>query len=352
MNSNNGGGGGGPGLPSYNFLLTSSNARSGNPKKTSELSVASGNHNNSISSSNSMLSLKRGMPIDHWRTVIDNFVMELLSALFINVSTVMYGGMKARQEAPVFEDPWTQLIPALVMGLVMVSLKDDDFFFPDTTQTMTLLMWAVGAYDNWLHPFARLLGQTTAIGITLWFCKDIAIAPWVSLGRLPAVIFSSEMLSTIIEHMAVVYLFLPLLPVAMHLQMQRSRLPRDSGLRVMPKNDPETEEPQFQAVMVAALAFSGVHWCLRLSFLAEINPSLSVIKATLWTWQVQQHAASLGANSTQATASSHDHVKEEVDEIWSECLMAMWGQIVGFLIALVYIVNYLPLRKSVRLGLT
>jgi hypothetical protein len=313
------------------------------------------NNNNSSSSAKKNydnLSLKRGVPIDHWRSVIDNFMIELLSALFINVSAVMYGGMKTSQDSPLFENPWTQFIPALVMGLVMVSLKDDDLFFPDTTHTMTLLMWAVGAYDTWLHPFARILGQTTAIGITLWFCKDIPTVQWVSLGRLPAVIFSSELLSTIIEHMSVVYLFLPLLPVAMHVQMHSARSKhslRKSGVRVMPKNDPDTEEPRSESVAIAALLFSGVHWCLRLTFLSEISPSLSVIKATLWAWQHHAAAAASGTNSTVAHPSpSHGSSGEVVDEIWSECLMAVWGQMVGFLIALVYIVNYLPLRKAVR----
>jgi hypothetical protein len=156
--------------------------------------------------------MKRGVSADHWRAVVDNFAIEFLAALFINVSAMMYGGMKANSSDPLFEDPWMQLIPALVMGLVMLSLKDDDFFFPDTTQTMTLLMWAVGAYDNWVHPFARILGQTTAIGVTIWLCKDIPIPLWVSLERLPATIFACEVISTILEHMAVVYLFLPLLP--------------------------------------------------------------------------------------------------------------------------------------------
>ena len=56
---------------------------------------------------------------------------------------------------------------------------------------------------------------------------------------------------------------------------------------------------------------------------------MTFIKATLWTWQ---------QNATDTVA---------IDEIWSESLMAVWGQCVGFLVALVYIVQYLPLRKSV-----
>lgn len=299
----------------------------------------SGRHR--LNSSTSSHVFKRGVPTDHWRAVVDNFMIEFLAALFINVSAVMYGGMKASSADPLFADPWTQLIPAIVMGLVMMSLKDDDFFFPDTTQTMTLLMWAVGAYDNWVHPFARIMGQTTAIGVTLWLCKDTPVPQWVSLGRLPSVIFAAEMFCTIIEHMAVVYLFLPLLPLMVHSQIMHSGS-RGQGLRVQPKSHPETEEPTNQMVMHASIAFAGVHWCLRLSFLTEINPALSLVKATLWVWQ-SQHAQPEMGNHTAIHNGTHHSVE---DEIWSECLMSVWGQCVGFLIALVYIVHYLPLRKS------
>ena len=270
---------------------------------------------------------KRGVPTDHWQAVIDNFIIEFLAALFINVSAVMYGGMKAESHDPHFSDPWTQLIPAIVMGLVMMTLKDDDFFFPDSAQTITLLMWSVGAYDNWVHPFARIMGQTVAIGVTIWLCKDIPIPEWVSLGRPSTVIFSTEMISTIIEHMSIVYLFLPLLPTIVHKQINNARQVNPK-LRVQAKNHQETEEPTNQVVMHASVAFAGLHWCLRLCFIAEISSSLSFIKSTLWAWQ-----------------QASDAVK--VDEIWNECLMAIWGQCVGFLVALVYIVHYIPLRKYI-----
>ena len=96
-------------------------------------------------------------------------------------------------------------------------------------------------------------------------------------------------------------------------------------------------------MMHASAAFAWVHWCLRLTFLSEMNPGLTFIKAMLWCWQ-QEHAEKVhhSSSSTNTTAS---HAPS--DEIWSECLMAVWGQCVGFVIALVYIVHYLPMRKSV-----
>jgi hypothetical protein len=94
--------------------------------------------------------------------------------------------------------------------------------------------------------------------------------------------------------------------------------------------------------MHASAAFAGVHWCLRLTFLSEMNPGVTFIKAMLWCWQQtakENYSSSMNSTSTHAG-------KTPSDEIWSECLMAVWGQCVGFIIALVYIVHYLPLRKS------
>lgn len=295
---------------------------------------------NSSSTSNV---IKRGIPTDHWRAVVDNFIIEFLAALFINVSAVKYGGMKNNKDDPHFEDPWTQLIAAVVMGLVMMTLKDDDFFFPDTTHTITLLMWAVGAYDNWVHPFARLIGQTVAMGVAIWLCKDIPIPQWVSLGRLPTVIFAHEMLGTIIEHMAVVYLFLPLLPTMIHLQIQQTIRP---GLHVQSKNHPETEEPTNSLIMHGSIAFAILHWCLRLSFLSEMNPGVSLIKTVLWVWQVQKNADN-PVKDLHQNQTEHHSAEYVIDELWTECLMQVWGQCVGFLLALVYIMHYFPLRKSV-----
>ena len=110
-----------------------------------------------------------------------------------------------------------------------------------------------------------------------------------------------------------------------------------------PKNHVETKEPTNQIIMHASAAFAGVHWCLRLTFLSEMNPGLTFIKAMLWCWQ-QEHAEKVN-HSSSSTNTTASHAPS--DEIWSECLMAVWGQCVGFVIALVYIVHYLPMRKSV-----
>ena len=171
---------------------------------------------------------------DYWRSVMDNVFIEFLGSLFIILSSVMYGGLKGASSDVVFSDPWTQLVPAVSIAAVMLCLKDGDCFFPDVTPTVTLLFWSVGAYDNWIQPFARISGQTLAAGIALWMCHDVGVPPYVGLGRLPAVVFAFEAMATIIEHMGVAYLFLPMLPWV--------------GNRARAKHHHETEAPSMQVL--------------------------------------------------------------------------------------------------------
>ena len=243
---------------------------------------------------------KGKLAYDHWKSVVDNIFIEFLASLFIIMSAVMYGGEASEM---VFADPWTQIIPAVTICGVMLCLKDGDCFFPDATPSVTILMWAVGGYDHWLQPLARIGGQTLAAGVVLWMCHDIAVPSFGSAGRPPAVIFAFEMTSTTIEHMGAVYLFIPMLPAVSH------------G-RVRAKHHHETLAPALQDVMHAALAFAGIHWALRLSFMSEMNPLATIVRHTLW------------------------------NQGWEECTMAIWGQGVCVLVALIYIVNYYSPRKQ------
>ena len=63
------------------------------------------------------------------------------------------------------------------------------------------------------------------------------------------------------------------------------------------------------------MAFSVMHWALRVNFLSEMNPLVSLVKTALW------------------------------NEGWEECLMAIWGQTIGVVIAQVYVFCYYSPRK-------
>ena len=51
---------------------------------------------------------------------------------------------------------------------------------------------------------------------------------------------------------------------------------------------------------------AGIHWALRLCFMSEMNPLVTLVQFTLW------------------------------NQGWDECVMALWGQAVGVLVAIAH----------------
>lgn len=253
-----------------------------------------------ISSSYNNNTLKERARADHWRSVLDNVFIEFLGALFIIMAEVMYGDQGV--------DAWREVIPAAAIAGALMGLKDGDCFFPDATPTVTLLMWSVGAYDSWIQPCARILGQVIAMGVAIGLCQSIEEeVPTPAREKMGhAAVFLLEMLSTVIEHMGAVYLFIPMLPLV------------GQG-RVRAKHHHETEAPPLAEVMFAAVAFAVIHWALRVCFMAEMNPLVTLVKGCV-----------------------HWHGDPE------EMLLMLWGEAVGVLVAMVYIVNYYAPRKQRR----
>jgi threonine/homoserine/homoserine lactone efflux protein len=136
-------------------------------------------------------------------------------------------------------------------------------------------------------------------------CHDIAVPHFVEMGRPAGVVVAFEMMSTVIEHMGAVYLFFPMLPML------------GQG-RVRAKHHHETEPPMLYEVIHASLSFAAIHWALRLSFLCEMNPLVTLVRHCVWR------------------------------EGWEEMVLALWGQAVGILIAMIYVVNYYSPRKHRR----
>ena len=143
---------------------------------------------------------------EQWRSMIDNCIIEFMSSLFVNLATIMCWDWSGDNQS-------LQYIPALVLGLVLMCLKDEDYFFPDATHTVTLVVWALGGYHTWIQPTARLCGQTIGFAVSIWICS-FATLPHIKIHvQHPlSIVFVLEMIGTALEHMAVVYVILPLLP--------------------------------------------------------------------------------------------------------------------------------------------
>ena len=254
---------------------------------------------------------------ERWRSIIDNCIIEFMAVLFVNLTTVMCWDFSGDNQT-------LQFIPALVLGLVLLCLKDEDYFFPDASHTVTLVVWALGGYRTWSQPCARLLGQTVGLAVSLWICSAATLPHIVIHVQHPlSIVFVLEIIGTALEHMAVVYVILPLLP-SENAHGSNFKFPK-----VKPKSHKDTEAPSNHSVMHAAITFTGVHFCLWRSFNVEMNPSVTILLAFIRQMQ-QQPLASDHSGGAQAPSP------------WSHATMAVWGQLVGVLVCIVYTVLYVP----------
>ena len=279
-----------------------------------------GNSSSSSSSIGAMISddlVEKGFG-ERWRSIIDNCIIEFMAVLFVNLTTIMCWDFSGDNQA-------LQFIPALVLGLVLLCLKDEDYFFPDASHTVTLVVWALGGYRTWSQPLARLFGQTVGLAVSLWICS-VATLPRIAIHvQHPlSIIFVLEIIGTTLEHMAVVYVILPLLP-SENAHGSNFKFPK-----VKPKSHKDTEAPSNHSVMHAAITFTGVHFCLWRSFNVEMNPSVTIL--IVFVRQIQQQ---------QQTPSPSDHGGDGPSP-WSHATMAIWGQLVGVLVCIVYTVLYVP----------
>jgi len=253
-----------------------------------------------------------------WRSMVDNCVIEFLAVLFVNLVTIMCWDFSGDNQA-------LQFVPALVLGLVLLCLKDEDYFFPDASHTVTLVVWALGGYHTWTQPCARLVGQTVGLAVSFWICSAATLPHIVIHVQHPlGIVFALEVIGTALEHMAVVYVILPLLPPE-SAHGSNFKFPK-----VKAKSHQDTSAPSNKSVMHAAITFTGVHYCLWRSFNVEMNPAITLLIA--YVRQIQ---------STEVSG----HIKADNDVQpgpWTHATMAIWGQVVGVLVCIVYTVLYIP----------
>ena len=234
----------------------------------------------------------------YWRSLLDNCLVEVIASLFINLATVLCWP-DAQETGPL------QFVPALALGLALLCLKDEDYFFPDGAPTVTLVLWILGGYA-WPHMLARLCGQAIAFGLAL----AIALSTEHHLKlehrveHTGATVFSLELVGTMVEHLAVVFVLMPLLPPTS---------PAEQG-KVRPKAHQDTPPPSNAAVMHAAVTFTVLHWCLWRGLCVEMSPPITLLVALL--------------------RGTHTH--------WETVRMALWGQAVGLGACMAYAALFIP----------
>ena len=274
-------------------------------------------------------------------SLIDSFIVELLSSIFVSLSVI-------------FSWDWTgqnfalQFIPGITLGLIMLCLKDEDYFFPDGSPLVTCMLWLMGGYLTWMHSCVRLLAHAIGFGFSYWMCTISPIPVMVYHRQYTAnAYFAMETFTTAIEHIALVYVVMPLLP-PVNLQGTKFLFPR-----FKPKAHPETLAPSNAVIMHAAVIFSTVHWVFWRMLSCEMNPQVLLLLTMLREFQ-----ESSGMDLAKSYHSSQDHgaqlylpqyqqqglepkPQQKIDH-WSFFVMGFWGQLLGLLVSIGYALFFVP----------
>ena len=238
-----------------------------------------------------------------WRTLLDNVMVELMASLFVNLATILCWTSSTTDAL--------QFAPSVVLGLVFLCIKDEDYFFPDGSPTVSFVLWVLGGY-TWIHLAARIVGQLVGFALALWICL-FAVIPRldVRVEQGLGCAFALELIGTALEHMAIVYVVLPLLPPASSPFSVR---------KVKPKSHHEAQAPPNAMVMHASLVFAGLHWCLSKGLCIEMSPMITLLLAILRT-------------------TTHDTAFENA---WPQAIVAIWAQAVGVGLCVAYVALFAP----------
>lgn len=277
-----------------------------------------------------------------WNALIDSFLIEMLSSIFVTLSVIFSWDWHGDNFA-------LQFIPGIALGLIMVCIKDEDYFFPDASPFVTILIWSMGGYVSWLQSLVRLTAHGAGFAIALWICVSSPI-PVMTYHRRYSneVYFGLEAFTTALEHISIVYVIMPLLP-AVNNQGTRFLFPR-----FKPKSHPDTQAPSNTTVLHAALIFSLIHWVFWRMLSCEMNPS---VLATLSYLRVMQEQKCINLNPHYDIPSDYyiygcarDKAKDHQDlsDHWKYGIAGIWGQVVGLVVSLLYAFLFIPRTYKIK----
>ena len=324
----------------HSFLSDSSNNNSGSSSNNSGGGVASSSsEHDSIHSSLLYPNQKQFK----WHSMVDNFTIEFLSSTVVNLTCIFSYDFRG-------DSFMLQFTPSLIIGLLMMGLKDEDYYFPDASPLVTILMWAIGGYNSWVQAVSRLSGHFVGFFISLWICTNATIPNLIRqhVFQPPSIVFVLELIMTAIEHLAVVYIIVPLLPspfsFSHHHNNNNPTYYTWNFNRVRHKSHKENTPPANKLIVHAALTFVAIHWCMWRTFETEMNPSTTILLAYIRSLQVDEYN-----NSSSNSTETKDYNKNDYGgiDIWGRCVIAVWGQLVGLLICIIYSLMFLPKESKV-----
>jgi hypothetical protein len=202
------------------------------------------------------------------RSLVDNFLIEFIATLLIYVAAVLYGAA----------DGDMRFAPSLAIGLVIICLKDEDLFFPDASATVSVILYYLGAY-NVTELMTRLCGQFCALAVAAAMFIDAHHNEIHGSAPLKMVFFY-EWIGTILEHLTIVYFVVPMLSNA-----------SAANASILRKS--ELTGPPSGAVAHTAVAVTVLHFLLQRGLHAEMNPTATILLASLSIMSVNHAVTAL-----------------------------------------------------------
>ena len=268
---------------------------------------------------------------------IDSFIVEMIASFFVCSVCVMHW-----VEPDHASEDWSiQFLPPLSWGVIMLTIHDREGWFPDTSSFMTIIQWALGSYPQWDQPLVRIAGQFTGMALCIALLSVHGVTTRDLTERHEensASIFVLNVAATFLDHVAAMYIILPLLPFfnsSISSNNNNSNIARHKHLHTSHASHVKpTASVSSSAASVAtvdrialpAFVFAGVHWTLWKTFASEMNPLVTFVVAVQRGWQ-------LGTYDEPA---------------WIRAGCAMGGQCVGLLGCILYIIFCIPKVHSMK----
>jgi len=223
---------------------------------------------------------------------VKHFVLEAMASVLVTYSA--------------FCVPSSQYMGSICVFAIIMTLKDSDYFFPDSTPVATAVLWAATLYTsengstNWLDIFSRVLGQLSGFVLVFWL---LLMEPVDSEAETPTIIVGAvnEGIGTMIEGVAIAFATIPLLS------------PYDLSDGLQSKS--EAVPPSNGSLILVALSLAFVHYTLERLFRASMNPLVTILRCYLEN---------------------------------RGCILVVSCQLLGLLAAIQYVCWCLPSRETLR----
>jgi glycerol uptake facilitator-like aquaporin len=255
----------------------------------------------------------------YYQELIAHAVLEMIASILFTYSSIYMPDSGS--------DYLKQYVSSVCIFTVVMSLKDSNYFFPDGTPLVTAMLWAATLYTDknnntmWRDIRARVVGQLAGVAVVsfLVYNNKAELKRYADIPTLNGTIHSSiwlhsvnEGIGTWIECIAITFATIPLI------------MPyEDEDLDVadpdnMLKSKFEANPPSNDALITVALSLATIHYTLERLFQATLNPFSKCIQL---------------------------YIQDAPAWMWYGPLI---GQIIGAVLAGVYVKLFIPSEETVR----